>query len=252
MKKLFLILFAVGSMALTGCLHIVEEVSFNKSGAGTYQLTLDMSELKGMMDMMKNMAPDSSATDSTGLGDMMGGGALPDNSMSQLGEELTGVAKSLKGIPGISNIQEMNDTTELKFGYSFDFTNVEALNKAMKIINKEKYDAKAEEVFKYDGKNFERLGAGDMGAELKKALSESGAGGEEEEGAEGMGDMMKMFFSDMSYKQIYRFSDRTIKKSSNEQSEIGDEGHTLTISLKPFDEEQQKKKITVATVVKLK
>lgn len=239
-KNLFLTGLAVGSMALTGCLHIIEEVTFQNSGKGKYTMTLDMSEVKGMMEMLKTMSPDSTADQTSGGGQ--------DNSMSQMGQELSGVAATLKDLAGITNVVELNDTTAFKFGYSFDFADVASLNHALKVVNKDKYDNKVEEVFKFTGKNFERLSAGDMGAEVKKALSQ----GEGEEAGDESLDMMKTMFADMSYKQVYHFPDRTIKKSSNELAELSDDNHTMTITLKPFDEEQLKKNVTVATEVKLK
>jgi len=189
---------------LTGCLHIIEEVTLSSKGSGTYQMVVDMSELKGMMDMMKGM-----------------------------GENMPG------------NVIAINDTAAYKFGYSFDFIDITALNRALKVIGKEKYDTKTEETFRYSGKNFERLGVGDLGGEIKKTLSES------EEVDESQMDMMKMFFADMSYQQIYRFTDRKIKKSDNKLGELSDDDHTLTVTLKPFDEEQMKQKASVATKIKL-
>jgi hypothetical protein len=266
-QKLALTALTVASLALTGCLNILEEVTFRKNGSGTYAMTIDMGEMKGMMDMLKNMKPgdlgldslgtpgsDSTATDGIsvvspdGKPDGMPANPLGDgNAMSQMGEQLSSVSKSLENVQGLSNVREINDSTNFKFGYSFDFANMAALNKAMKIINKEKYESKAEEVFKYDGKNFERLGAGDLGAEIRKSLAES----ENSEAEMGM-DMVKTFFSDMTYKQVYSFPDQKVRKSSNEISEISADGKTLTIALKPFNEDQQKKKISVGTIVKLK
>lgn len=245
-KNLFLLVLAVGSMSLTSCLHILEEVTVKKDGSGTYKMTLDMSEIKSMMEMFKGMAPDSLSGDSTGV-DMAAEGG--DNGMSEMGQQLSGVASSLKGVSGLSSITEINDTTSFNFGYSFEFANVDALNKAMKVINKEKYDAKVDEVFKFNGKSFERLATGDLGEEIKKALAENEG---EDADAEGGMEMMKNFFTDMTYKQVYHFPDREVKKSSNSLSELSDNGHTLTITLKPFDEEQQKQKVNVGTVVKLK
>lgn len=250
-KNYFLSLLAVGAMALTGCLHIIEEVTFRNNGAGTYKMTLDMSEVKGMMEMMKGMMPDSTSTDSTVIVD--GAPAEPaddagqENAMAQMGEQLSSVSASLKGVQGITKVVELNDTTTLQFGYSFDFADVSALNRALKIINKEKYESKTDEIYKFSGKNFERLNAGNIGEELKKAVAESS--GEEEESSM---EMVKMFFADMSYKQVYNFPDRVIKKNSNELGELSDNDHTLTITIKPFDEEQQKKNATVATTLKLK
>lgn len=250
LKNLIVAALVLVSMTLTSCLHILEEVTFKDKGSGTYAMTLDMSEIKGMVDMMKGMAGDSLSGDSTAI--MQGenpvaGGA--DNSMTQMGEQLSSVATSLKGVEGINNVVEVNDTTNLKFGYSFEFVDVAALNRALKIINKDKYDSKTDEIFKFSGKSFERLGTGDLGAEIKKALSEGG--GEEEGGEESM-DMMKMMFADMSYTQVYHFPDREIKKSENSLAEVSDNNHTMTILIKPFDEEQQKLKPTVAATAKLK
>ena len=262
LKNLFLAILVIGATALTGCLHIIEEATFHNNGSGTYKMTFDMSELKGMMDMMKGMggaAGTPEPGDSTSISD--GGDFTPPatppaaeeaNPMSGLTDQFSGVATSLKNIPGISNIVEISDTAAFNFGYTFEFANIAALNRALKVVGKEKFDSKNEETFKFTGKSFERLNIGDMSAEIKKALAENT--GEEEEGTEagGQADMMKMFFADMSYKQIYHFPDRKVKKSDNKLGEIAEDGHTLTISLKPFDEEQLKKKASVAAKVKLK
>ncbi len=248
LKNLFLVALAVGATALPGCLHIVEDVTFRDKGNGTYKMTLDMSEIKSMMESMKGMAPDSAsmATDSTAITD-----AIPteqDNSMAQMGEQLATVMSTLKGVQGITNIVEKNDTATYVFGYSFDFADVAALNRALKIINKDKFDSKTDEVFKFTGKSFERLGTGDIGGEMKKALAEN----EGEDAEASSMDMMKMMFADMTYQQVYHFPDRQVKKADNTLAELTDDNHTISITIKPFDEEQAKKKVSVATVAKLK
>jgi hypothetical protein len=249
LKILLLTLFS--SIFLTNCLHITEELTLKKNGSGTYKLNFDMSEVKSMMAMMAGMQPvkDSTMTDSTANGaaaeDPMGGGGQ----MAEMGKQLTDVAASLKGVKGISNISEINDTATYQFGYTFDFADDIALNKALKIIGKDKYESNNAETYKFDGKKFERLAVGDFGAEIKKQLSQEEDNAEE--GAESQMEMLKMFFADMTYKQIYHF-ESNVKKSSNELSEVSEDTKTVTISQKPFDEEQSKKNIGVATVIKLK
>ncbi len=260
LKSLLPALLILSMTVLSSCLHIIEEVTFKKDGSGNYKMTLDMSEMKGMMDMVKGMGGDSTALgmggDSTAIqseGDYTPpaeAGAPAEDPMGSLGEQMSSVASTLKGVSGIDNVVEIKDTSNLNFGYSFDFADLAALNRALKIINKDKYEAKVDEIFRFKGKTFERLGAGDIGEEMKKAMM-ANSGEEDEEGAGNM-DMVKMFLADMSYKQIYHFPDRTIKKSDNKLSEISDNGHTLTINIKPFDEEQMKQKASVAAKVKLK
>jgi len=258
LKNLFLAVLTLSVTALTGCLHIIEEATFNNNGSGSYKMTLDMSEMKGMMDMFKgmggdstamNMGGDSSAIHGTGDYTPPAEAAAPaEDPMGGLGEQMSSVAETLKGVQGISSVVEIKDTSNFNFGYSFNFSDMAALNRALKIINKDKYETKVDEVFRFNGKSFERLATGDLGEEMKKAMMNSG--GDEEE--EGNMDMVKMFLADMSYKQIYHFPDRSVKKSDNKLGEISNDGHTLTIDLKPFDEEQMKKKVSVATKVKLK
>lgn len=231
------------TLVSVGCLHITEEATFRNNGSGSYKMTLDMGEMKNMMDMFKNMKPDSAGND-MGMPDLGGG-----NPMGSLSGELTGMSKNLKGLQGLTNVVEINDTVNFKFGYSFDFADVNALNRALKMVNKDKFENNAEEVFKFSGKSFERLGSGDLGQAIKGAMGEGEEGGDEM--AQGM-EMAKMFFADMSYTQIYHFPDRKVKKSTNTLSEMSDDNHTLQIKIKPFDEDQQKKKVTVATAVKLK
>ncbi len=256
LKNLFLAVLAIGTMALTGCLHIVEDVTFHDKGNGTYKMTLDMSEVKSMMESMKGMVPDSASAkpDSTAIMDGAMGAMSneQDNSMGQMGEQLATVMTTLKGVEGITNIVEKNDTTTYVFGYSFDFADVAALNRALKIINKDKFDSKTDEVFRFTGKAFERLSTGDIGGEMKKALAENEGEGGDSEGAESSMDMMKMMFADMTYQQVYHFPDRQVKKADNTLAELTDDNHTISITIKPFDEEQAKKKVSVATVAKLK
>lgn len=252
LKNYLLAVLAITSLALTGCLHIIEEATFKNNGSGTYQMTLDMSEMKGMMDMFKSMGDEAPKEEGAGedasdeAPDM---GGAPDNGITQMGSEMSSVANTLKNVAGLTNIKEISDTSSFRFGYSFDFADVAALNNAMKVIHKEKYDSKVEEVFKFKNGNFERLTSADLGEEMKKALAESE---ESDESGAVDADMLKTFFADMTYKQVYRFPDSKVKKSTNTLSEISADGHSLTITLKPFDEEQMKSKPSVGTAVKLK
>ncbi len=237
-KNLSLALLAIFALSLTSCLHIVETLSLKNDGSGNYKLHFDMSEMKGMMDMMKGMTPDS-LKGAEGAPEAPGG-----NQMAEMGEQLTSVTPLLQAIGGITNIVEVNDTAAFAFSYSFDFANQDALNRALKAIGKEKYQTKADETFLFSKKKFQRFSVGNIGAEIKKQLGE----GDEEAG--GM-EQMAMFFAEMTYKQVYNF-EKTVKSSSNKLSEIGDDKHSVTITIKPFDEEQAKTFPSVASDIKLK
>ncbi|MCS6928699.1 MAG: hypothetical protein NZM43_04290 [Saprospiraceae bacterium] len=247
------LILGVISFLFASCLHIVEEVTVKKDGSGSYKMTIDMREVKTIMEAIKSMGmnekteenveEEAAQTDEEEEAEEMD----DEGAVSQLGVEISSIATSLKRVSGLSNIKEINDTSAYIFGYSFDFANIEALNKAIRIINREKYDSRVEETFRYKGGSFERLNAANIGEQFKKSIAEV-----EENSEEGNMDMVKALFSEMTYKQVYRFPDAKVKKSSNPLSELSQDRQSVTILLKPMDEEQNKKKPTVATVVKLK
>jgi hypothetical protein len=244
-KNLFLLLLTAGSLLATGCLHIVEELTTKKNGSGSYKLTFDMSEMKDMMDMVKSMAADSLSADSA---------AMPEigNPMAMLGgkSESGAFLGALRSIPGITNVAESNDTVQLVSSFSFDYADNAALNRALHAIYKDRFDKKITDPYKNAKKKFQRFATADLGTMFRAAFDEaSDAAGEDDEG---MGDMAGMFFSTMTYKQVYIFPDRTVKKSTNPLSEISADGHTVTIEMKPFDKEQQASNPSVATEIQLK
>jgi hypothetical protein len=53
MKQFFAVLLLTASVLLTGCLDIVEDMTIQANGSGTYKTTMDMS---GMMEMIEMMA----------------------------------------------------------------------------------------------------------------------------------------------------------------------------------------------------
>lgn len=275
LKKFSLMALLFASVSLTGCLDIEEEVTYRADGTGNYSMKLDMSQMKSMLDMFKNMG-EGAKTEGEGekdgvVSDMEPGGekpavveveevkevapapesdapdAAPEESnpaasIAQLGEEFDKSLLSLKKIKGIKNTKSLNDTAALVFGYSFDFDNVESLNKAVDAMNKDKFEGKASPAFVATKKSFERTSAYDMGALISQAMSES------DEAAESM-DMIKMFFGDMKYKQIYHF-DKKVKKSGNSEAVISPDGKTVTLTAKPFGDNDKLK--GVANVLKLK
>jgi hypothetical protein len=278
-KKLTLLSFVLASMSLTGCLDIEEEVTYRANGSGSYAMRLDMSQMKSMLEMFKNMGGDEKGKEAEGkegvVSDMepvapatpvtednamevapeeapeepiqnekadAAASENPAEGLTQLGAEFDKSLESLKVIKGIKNAKSLNDTSALMFGYTFEFDNVESLNKAIVAMNKDKFEGKTANAFVAGKKSFERTSAFDMGSLIAQAMSEN------DEAAESM-DMIKMFFGDMKYKQVYHF-DQKVKKSGNSNAVISPDGKTVTLIAKPFAEGENSK--TVANVLKLK
>lgn len=218
--------FLIGSMTLTGCFEIIEEIHYKKDGSGTYKFTMDMSQMKGLMDM-------AMASDTTGSMNM--------DTMAAVGREMS---EKVRGIQGISNIKEVTDAENLIFGVEYDFANMEALNAAAKANASEEMNEAADKPsFKGGKKEFTRLDVkGGLGGLLNGAMGD--LGGEE-------GEMALAFFKDVSYTMIYHF-DRKVKKTSNKLAEISDDKKTVTLKYYLFDDDRGGKTGTIENIIKLK
>lgn len=111
---------------LSSCFEIEEEIFLRKNGSGTYQFTVDMSQLKTMLEAMKDKKTDEKE------------GSKQDDMMSQSKEGMGKAAIELNEMEGISNAKSIGNKEDFIFGFTFDFANVEALNEATRSRDKNK------------------------------------------------------------------------------------------------------------------
>lgn len=235
-KKTGLGLLLLLAVTMTSCLNILEEINFKKSGGGHYKMSIDMGQMKQMMDMLKGMG-----TDSTGSVDQSA------EQFNQLGDAFTQMTDVLKGIRGVTNPVAISDTASFVFGYEFDFADIEALNKAVKKIN-EAGDGSTkmpDEVFKFKKGKFERVDAGgNMVDQITKSMMGGDAGADMEQ--------VKMMFADMTATTIYRFEGQKVSKQSHDLGTISADGQSITIEQKPFAEGADLKKMGSGITAKVK
>ena len=130
MKTFFRMLIPVlGLWAFSGCLTITETYTFSKNGSGTMSYLIDMSEMASLIKMAEQESE------------------MPMQEEMNFSE----FANKLQGISGISSIESIEDKENYKFGLSFKFDNVGALNQAMNRILNEGA-AERHEFFKQEGK----------------------------------------------------------------------------------------------------
>lgn len=229
MKKLQLITgFLLTAMVFTSCFDLIEEVHYKKDGSGTYKFTMDMSGLKGLMEL-------AMSADTTGEFKM--------DTLSAVSKELSAKVRDLDGI---TNIREITDSENLVFGVEFDFRDVKALNLAMKegFSDDELSSTTEKSFFQASKKSFQRIDARGFGGMLDQMLS-SGLGGEDEM------DMAQMFLKDVSYTMIYHF-DRKVKKVSNNLATVSDDKKTVTLKYFLFDDTRGGKTGSIENTIKLK
>jgi len=176
----------------TGCIDFLEEITYHKDGSGTYQFTVDMSAMKSMLD---------------GLGSDE---EKEKDPMKDIDGKFKELEDKFEKIKGISQFKNINDTSAFVFGFSFDFKDALALNKAL--LAQDDQLASSTNLFSGSKRTLTRFNKGSMAETMKNELA--GEETDEEQMA-----MVKSMFGDMKLRTIYHF-DRRVKSSSNVNSLI--------------------------------
>ncbi len=225
-KNLIIGLFAFVSLFIfTGCIDFLEEITYHRNGSGTYQFTVDMGEVKSLLD---GLGGDDSKD--------------KEDPMKDMSEKFDDLQTKLEKIQGISNFKHINDTSTFVFGFSFDFKNAEALDQALH--QQDEKLAASTKIFSGSKRLFSRSNEGSMAESMKEALA--GDDAKEEDVA-----MIKSMFEDTKLRTVYHF-DRRVKSSSNENSMISADKKSVTLDYYFFKPELNKGNDGVGTVIKLK
>ncbi len=228
MKNLrFLILLAC-LFSMTSCIDIIEELSLQKGGQGKYVITMDMSSLmeEGMRDMLKGMAGEEGASLNDIPSEMdttMYFSNAPDSVRSQFEHP-----EILDKVSFRTQISEANELMRMTF--SIDFDELKQIDYFLADIDKMQGDS--------GGLPGGGLGGGgglfptalstkSLFSLAKRKLTRSTAPQGDDEKLEGEElAMMKMFFADASYTNIYHLPGK-VKKTTMPNAQI--DGKKLTI-----------------------
>ncbi|WP_027001352.1 hypothetical protein [Hugenholtzia roseola] len=131
---------------LSSCFELREEIYIKKNGSGNYSFLFDMSQMKPLLEAAMAFA-DSTDSDKDFLAESEGA----------LGQ----ATEMFEGMAGISNPTAIKDKENFKFGFQFDFQDVESLNDALSQMETQAdvVDSK-KSIYKYSKGTLERNMAG--------------------------------------------------------------------------------------------
>lgn len=230
--KINYLIFASLLFLLSSCFEVREEIDLKNDGSGTYQMVLDMSKSKNMLDVAMKMAESDEKMQATG------------NPFADVDSAFVKGAQSLNGMDGISNAKGTYDKQNYVFTTKFDFKNVDALNDALNELNKRKYpDLESFPVtYKFEKKIFERTNH----FHIKDLTNFSEqAGGDEQKIAQ-----VQAVLKTATYTCLIRIPDGKIKKFSNQKAVLSEDKKELRLSANLM--EITEGKISLENVLKIK
>ncbi|MDX2359243.1 MAG: hypothetical protein QNK23_00460 [Crocinitomicaceae bacterium] len=119
MRKHFLILSSVLMLLFTGCIEIIDDLSLNDDGSGSFAYVVNLSSSKIKINSILAL-------------DTLDGQKVP--SVNDISREIHRVMEELKLKEGISEVEYSEDYDNYMFELKFDFASLEDLQKAIKEI----------------------------------------------------------------------------------------------------------------------
>ena len=132
MKKTLLFSMLLLSSLLTGCIEIIDDLSFNADGSGTLKYSINLSSSKVKINSILAL-------------DTLDGKPVP--SKEEIAEKINQFKTRLTQQDGISNVEVESDFVNYLFKLRCDFESADALQTALKTVGKSFSDKQDSEEF---------------------------------------------------------------------------------------------------------
>ncbi len=208
MKKIIrTFLFATLVFTATSCLDILEEITLNKDGSGTYVTAYDIAKF---VDTYASL-------DSTGQ-------AMKDTkkSLDSTFEVLKNKVASINGVSAVYLDKSEKNVNKLRL----NFTNINVLNE---VLNLDKKVASDMNLYSQSKGKLTRKDGG---------VNSSLFGDDEEQN-----EMMDLFLSDIKYRIIYNLPN-AVKKMKNEDATLSTDKKTVTLEVSLGDVKEKRKTLS--------
>ncbi len=237
-KILFLLLFV---FILTSCIEITQEIQLKKNGSGIATYTMDMSKMQEMLEPLKSSFSDSLDLNSVNI-------------------QYAEYAENIKSVEGISKVKFTSKNFLYKI--SFQFKNLEALNKVLTYLNNGKsgLEQSVIEYVKIDNKqiivkNSHQVQVIDLDLnnnktyDNKKENNEMGdiiinENSETFADTSRVDDMIKSFFIDSNYTTIIQVYGKVVS-TSHQNAQVSGKKVTLKIPLLDLDKPENIQNIII-------
>lgn len=221
-SKLFILLFSL--FVCTGCFDFQENLFLKKDGSGTFTFSIDMSKAKSMLALFGEM-PKSIESNDFEMNTM---------STSKISAAFQVIEQNIVPVTGISNLKTINDTLNLKFGVSFDFKNIAALNKAMNKVFEKDSNSVQEDItyFEFRNKQLIRVDTLNTSSLFGRSGQFKIKNTKEKTTTNSFSELNKLF-ADVSYTTNY-FFEQTIESAKNNTSQLSENLKSVSIKCYPF------------------
>lgn len=238
--KLSILLLSI--FGCSACFDLQENLYFKKDGSGNFSFTVSLGDLKSMMSMFENGKSDDNSDKNP---------RAKRSSNEKLSNNFEFTRRKLIKIEGISSVKTVEDTINNKFGLSFNFKNMDALNSAMNRLFEDDTatDRKPDIVyFQWKGNQLIR----NEEIDSKSIIGKSGDFTKESKKSSEtlLPFSLDQLFGSVSYSSVYEF-EKKITQAANPNAILSSDMKKVTIKCYPFAAEKDtlRQKCTIANTI---
>lgn len=210
--KIWILLIFAATLSLQSCFEIREVVTFRKDGSGSFSLSIDLSQVK---QMIQGFGQQENAADGS-----------PFQNMEA---EYDKTREKLENVDGVSNMKFISENDGYVITTGFDFSDVAALNRGMDVVYENASEpGKVPEYYKFKRRNFERTASHNFLDLVKNEFAGS------DMGIEGMD--LSTLFSNVAYVNEIHFEDREVRRVRSGNVEVSEDGAMVTNRYLIFNE----------------
>lgn len=200
---------------VSSCLDIQESIYMRNNGSGKFALTADLEDLEDILKMVAQISGDQEAG---------------KDFMEDADVNFEDLKKKLEKQKGISQVKTIRENSNKLLGIAFEFSDVQALNNALKKLNEDKNKpGSAPDYFSYKNGQLMRMNTLGVKEQVQRKI-------ESDIDISIDGVLLGNLLKDMTYTTKYTF-EKPVKKASNPGSKITNEGRTVTLIYHFFDDE---------------
>jgi|GEM_PF-1620009 len=210
--RIWILLIFAATLSLQSCFEIREVVTFQRDGSGTFSLSIDLSQVKQMIQ---------------GFGQQEN--AANGSPFQNMEAEYDKTREKLEKVDGVSKMRFISENDGYVITTGFEFSDVAALNRGMDVVyENESETGDVPEYYKFNRRNFERTASHNFLDLVKNEFAGS------DMGVEGMD--LSTLFSNVAYVNEIHFEDREVRRVRSGNVEVSDDGTMVTNRYLIFNE----------------
>jgi hypothetical protein len=210
--KIGVLLIMAAALSLQSCFEIREVVTFREDGSGSFRLSIDLSQVKQMMQ---------------GFGQQEN--SEEGSPFQNMEAEYEKTREKLAVVDGISGMKFISENDGYVVTTGFDFSDVSALNKGMDVVSENASGSgEIPEYYKFNKRSFERTASHNFIDLVKNEFAGNNMG------VEGMD--LSTLFSDVAYVNQIHFEEKTVRRVRSGNVEVSEDGSTVTNRYLIFNE----------------